>query len=589
MKRKISTIFLFLVLLLTTIGTKINYSIANPSHLPPAPQLPFAYIRSDGSVEPQTLPIIKKGTMYTFTDNIFNFTLSIQSSNIVINGAGYILQGNRSGKGIFIADVNNVTIKNLKLQRFATAITLSESSHNQIIGNEITRSGIGITLRLASNNIIEDNTIFSNGQGVLFYDRCDYNHIIKNRISDNSDSGLWVEGTIPGTSDHISIIGNDFISNKRWGILLRSSTNSTIIGNNITQNKWGIELSGDASRDSLIVENNIGYNEDGIRFHCQFSGEIYHNNFLYNSRQALRSKITGVPFIWNFKEKGNYWTDYDGEDADSNGIGDTPYVINEENQDNYPLMFPAIPIIDSPQLVYAPILSMPKEYINYTISRKKGVLWAKIEGKYPINILGNSIKKQIDLPMVYPTPPNTTNIKITLNGQELNWSNYTQTYPESFHHTAIGDWPMIQCVIENVSNFFLLEIQYEHPIQQINGSHTFLYDLNISPYLSTQSQKSTAYFSICFEIPFSEIQIFTTETDTTWNPLDYASQINGSNTIITTQIDSKYLEPLLGDLVVSFNITKNSKVPNILPLVTFVIMSILVCGIFTLSKFRRRN
>ncbi len=34
---------------------------------------------------------------------------------------------------------------------------------------------------------------------------------------------------------------------------------------------------------------------------------------------------------------GNYWDDYEGSDADKNGIGDTPYGIKSDN-DEYPLM-----------------------------------------------------------------------------------------------------------------------------------------------------------------------------------------------------------------------------------------------------------
>jgi hypothetical protein len=70
----------------------------------------------------------------------------------------------------------------------------------------------------------------------------------------------------------------------------------------------------------------------------------------------------------------------------------------------------------------------------------------------------------------------------------MSWSNYTQIYPEALHHTAVGDWWMIYSNLENVSDYFELKIHYEHPLEMINGSYLFLYDLNISPYLSSKQQ-----------------------------------------------------------------------------------------------------
>jgi nitrous oxidase accessory protein NosD len=38
--------------------------------------------------------------------------------------------------------------------------------------------------------------------------------------------------------------------------------------------------------------------------------------------------------------RGNYWADYNGTDANHDGVGDTPYVIDATNSDNYPLLTP---------------------------------------------------------------------------------------------------------------------------------------------------------------------------------------------------------------------------------------------------------
>ena len=40
------------------------------------------------------------------------------------------------------------------------------------------------------------------------------------------------------------------------------------------------------------------------------------------------------------KTQGNYWNDYVGVDNNLDGVGDTPYLINANNIDRYPLMYP---------------------------------------------------------------------------------------------------------------------------------------------------------------------------------------------------------------------------------------------------------
>ena len=201
-----------------------------------------------------------------------------------------------------------------------------------------------------------------------------------------------------------------------------------------------------------------------------------------------------------------------------------------------------------------PILSMPKEYINYTIASINGTFWAKIDGYYPIYLeKDNTCSFKGDLPMVYPMPPQTTNISVTLANNQVAWSNYTQTNPSALHHTAIGDWWMIYCELENVSDYFALKIHYEHPLQTANGSFIFLYDLNISPYLTEQSNNSTAYFTIQMPTDTTNLKIYSTETDAKWNPVDFNLTKTNSTQIAYIQMYSEFGKPLLGDLVVEFS------------------------------------
>jgi hypothetical protein len=214
-------------------------------------------------------------------------------------------------------------------------------------------------------------------------------------------------------------------------------------------------------------------------------------------------------------------------------------------------------------------LTMPEEYIDYTVCQVNGSLWAKVDGTYPLNKVDVDCQDQSSeaentwftfegdaLPMVYPTPPGTTNISVKVDETELEWSNYTQTFPDAVHYTVIGDWPMIYCVIYPVLDQFTLKIHYEHPIMQNNGSYTFLYDLNISPYLSSWSNKSTAHFNIKFETDITDFQACTIATDGTTNQVEYTVTKDNAAETVSLQVVSEYSKPLPGDLLISFNENK---------------------------------
>lgn len=234
----------------------------------------------------------------------------------------------------------------------------------------------------------------------------------------------------------------------------------------------------------------------------------------------------------------------------------------------------------------ATLLAMPEEYVNYTITTVNGSLWAKIDGTYPLRILTESDGAPscvpAELPMVYPTPPGTTNIHVKVDETELEWSNY----PYDTHHTAIGDWSMIYCLIEPVPEQFVLTIHYEHPLEQVNGSSLFLYDLNISPYLSPWSSNSTAYFTIRLDANVSNLQAYTTETDSVWNPIDFTTSQEGTTEVVAVQMYSEYDKPLLGDLVIMFSAAEAETVEVAL---WIVIPLVVVAALLVFIIYRRKH
>ncbi len=126
------------------------------------------------------------------------------------------------------------------------------------------------------------------------------------------------------------------------GILLNSNA-CNIIDNILTRNQRGINLEG--AIDNHILDNTITYNDIGIQFMNQpgqllsVNNTIYHNNFVSNGA-GVYFPFAAYENIWDNGQEGNYWNDYNGTDVDGNGVGDTPYLIGENNFDSYPLMNP---------------------------------------------------------------------------------------------------------------------------------------------------------------------------------------------------------------------------------------------------------
>ncbi len=215
-------------------------------------------------------------------------------------------------------------------------------------------------------------------------------------------------------------------------------------------------------------------------------------------------------------------------------------------------------------------LSMPVEYVNYTIVSVNGSLWAKIDGTYPLIVQGDLPQA---LPMVYPTPPGTTNISIKVNDKELGYGNYSDIDPSALHRTAIGDWVMVSAIISPVYSFFTLSIHYEHPLEVVNGSCLFLYDLNISPYLSPASNNSTAYFTVRMETNTSDLHVYTAEVGSLaseWKPFNYTVSREGSTDVVSIVMYSEYAKPLPGDLVVVFSSPEIAEYPCIMVIVAIV-------------------
>jgi parallel beta-helix repeat protein len=125
-------------------------------------------------------------------------------------------------------------------------------------------------------------------------------------------------------------------------------------GNNVTNSVEGIWL--DSSSGNTLSGNNVTANNvDGIYLSSSSNNTIYHNNF-NNTNQIYSYDSTNV---WDNRSMGNYWSDYltkypNATQVDSSGVWNTPYVIDANNTDRYPLTHPYV-IAASPTFPILPL------------------------------------------------------------------------------------------------------------------------------------------------------------------------------------------------------------------------------------------
>jgi parallel beta-helix repeat protein len=198
----------------------------------------------------------------------------------------------------------------------------SGSSKNTILGNSFTEAGIGVRVEGGDYNLISENGFIRGGTSVLV--RGNYNIISKNTMVDGR-GGI----SVTGSGSHNTIFGNTIIGKSKCGIKIYHGSSNIFHENYVANCSVGVKLGFDREYPDRKVEDNV----------------FYHNSFVNNTQDVSIGFVPDSNF-WRKGEKGNYWSNYMGTDADGDGVGDTAYIIDENNIDYFPLMEP----LEAPEL-----------------------------------------------------------------------------------------------------------------------------------------------------------------------------------------------------------------------------------------------
>jgi len=319
-------------------------------------------------------------------------TVSIRANNVTVSG--FILQhgGTRPLKeydqGIDLGSANCNIIGNV-IRHNWEGILLTGS--NNILANNTIEYNYGCGIGcLGSENLLANNTISCNdGTGVfsgapnslinntvaenIWYgiSLWSKNNILRNNNMANNAFNFDFDGAIGGPEMYFQDIdtsntvngkpmyyfidqNNLTVPEDAGYVALINCTNIDVANADMQRNAHGVQLA--FSTNCTITDCNFSNNEFGLFIYESANNTIYFNNFVNNTFQvgnmySWYGSVTLPPNIWNeaYPSSGNFWSNQSLSDSfsgvyqnetGSDGIADTAYTIDVNNQDNYPLMAP---------------------------------------------------------------------------------------------------------------------------------------------------------------------------------------------------------------------------------------------------------
>ncbi len=302
---------------------------------------------------------------------------------------------------LIVVNCTRMVASNIRIENTDVGIEMAFVNESTITASVVSDDDFGIYPRYSSNITVKSNTISGMKYAGIYFEMSSSIAVEDNNVTSNGNQGIYISA-----STNVTLSGNAVRSSRVSAIRLEHASFVTVRRNNITGGEHGILL--DAPNNLTITNNTIfgtwngTYSVNtatsviagnrilwnlyyGIYLKNSILVSVHGNSFVNNGLQAYDDRDAENTWDHGYPDGGNYWSDYAGLDLFSgpnqdvpgnDGVGDTPYVIDLDSEDKYPLMNSSIVplpdlVVSSSDITFSQLAPL-KQGVSVSIG---GVIW----------------------------------------------------------------------------------------------------------------------------------------------------------------------------------------------------------------------